>query len=185
MKRSRKKSKSRRKSKKRRSGNGTNARQYLYLLVNFWYNVSSFSVLAGVSGGLYLYYGNLSLAMGGIAFGCSVLASLGPIKIGITGDKETRISTIDRSSPGRTVTLFCRKINRAYPIEQWLHNRLALFRRDWYGSGRTEYFYLVAILLAYPTILTIWLIDRLVFLILIIAASGAILYALKIANEIQ
>jgi hypothetical protein len=93
-------------NRKRRTGNGTAARQWLYVLWNFPF--------------------------------------IWTVKIGITGDLARRVRQVDESAPGWDFPIWAVKIPFAYQVEQLTHGLMGWCRVGFWGSGKTERFWLIA-----------------------------------------
>lgn len=70
------------------------------------------------------------------------------VKIGISRNVKNRAANITDSIPGRAVPLFALPIIGAEAVEQYIHRKCAPLNRPFVGSGRTEWFYLPAAVLA-------------------------------------
>lgn len=93
------------------------------------------------------------------------------IKVGIGGNKEKRIRSIDKEAPGKDFCLMSARLHFAYGLEQSIHLMLAPlnYRADpkkW-GSGHTERFWFPALLLAIPVILFAWVLQLAVYFFVI------------------
>jgi T5orf172 domain len=65
-------------------------------------------------------------------------------KIGIANNMENRTKNIDNSLKGKTYEIFAVKVFYAQRIEQFLHGLYSpLSARQMYGSGRTEWFWML------------------------------------------
>lgn len=68
------------------------------------------------------------------------------VKIGITGYLRLRIKQVGESAPGWDIPIFAIYIPNAYGIEQLIHRLCQPLRIRFYGSGRTERFFILALL---------------------------------------
>lgn len=171
----RSKSQRRRKRRRRRSGNGTSAKQTLYiapLLIPEWAVIVSTLLLL-----LFLYITTKEdrNALTGLYFASSWLLLAFPIcKIGITGNLKQRKKDIDDSTPGFIIPLAF-DIYYAYQIEQYLHRKLKFLSVRWMGTGKTEYFFSIAMIVAIPVALLMQTLQTLIELT-ICTAIAFVLY---------
>lgn len=114
------------KKKKKKSGNGTSAKQDLYILVNVPY--------------------------------------VWVAKVGISGNAAKRKKEIDKSAKGKDLVLVKFRIHYAYQVEQFIHRLCAPIRVRFDGSGKTERFFILAIIPAFIFGLLFWLVERLFWL---------------------
>ena len=70
------------------------------------------------------------------------------VKIGISRNVRNRSRNISDSIPGRAVPVFALPIIGAEGLEKYIHRRCAPLNRPFVGSGRTEWFYLPAAVVA-------------------------------------
>jgi hypothetical protein len=85
------------------------------------------------------------------------------IKIGISKNTKKRRKQISDSVPGFVVPIFCLPLLYAQEIEQWLHKSLAWMNVPFVGSGKTEYFFILAIIPALITMILVFALERLVY----------------------
>lgn len=71
-------------------------------------------------------------------------------KWGIGGSWMKRLGGISASMPGFVLPVFLVWVPFAYQIEQWGHRQLKRIRVRYFGSGKTEWFFIVGILFAIP-----------------------------------
>lgn len=97
-------------------------------------------------------------------------------KIGITGYPDHRIRDIRESSPGEDYYLVCVRLFGAYQLEQFLHRMFRPLQVQWEGSGHTERFVSLVILLAVPIIYIIKLLQVLTYPLLLLGFIYGIYY---------
>ncbi len=128
-----------------KSGNGTIATQDLYLLVN--------------------------------------IPFIWIVKIGISGDGKKRARDIDKSAIGIDVLVCKLRFPFAYHTEQLIHSACRLFSlhkllfvpRSWFGSGKTERFFFLAVIFYFLFALPVWIIYHM-FVLLFLFSIGCFLY---------
>lgn len=83
------------------------------------------------------------------------------VKVGISGNVWQRVGFISESLPGFVVPLLWVKVPFAWQLEQALHGWLSWLSVPFIGSGRTEYFWLPAVLIVAPIMLFLIVVKRL------------------------
>jgi hypothetical protein len=83
-------------------------------------------------------------------------------KIGITHTIETRKKSIDNSLKGTTYEILCVKVFFAMKVEQLLHALYTPLSARMYGSGKTEWFWMILPITPIILVLSIWIIELLV-----------------------
>lgn len=63
---------------------------------------------------------------------------------------------IDESIPGFLIPIVWPKVRGAKAVESWIHNRGSWIRFRFVGSGKTEYFLSLILLLSIPVTLIVW-----------------------------
>ena len=89
------------------------------------------------------------------------------VKIGIAKSVRKRKSQISKSMPGFAIPIFALPIPQARRVEQALHDLLGFMNIPYFGSGRTEWFFVAAAIPAIFVITLIFIIEF-VFYVLII-----------------
>lgn len=83
------------------------------------------------------------------------------VKVGISGNVWQRVGFISESLPGFVVPLLYVRTPYAWTLEQWLHSCLSWLSVPFFGSGRTEWFFLPAVLFVAPLLLLLIVVKRL------------------------
>lgn len=96
-------------------------------------------------------------------------------KIGISKNTKRRAKDVSDSIVGFALPICAVKSKYAFQIEQWMHEQLKVLNVKFHGSGKTEWFWLPALLLALPTLFFVWASEWILYLI-------AALVLLKITN---
>ena len=81
------------------------------------------------------------------------------VKIGISRNVKNRAANITESMPGRAVPIFALPIIGAMSLEKYIHRQCAPLNRPFVGSGRTEWFYLPAAVVALGIMLIAFLVQ--------------------------
>lgn len=89
------------------------------------------------------------------------------VKIGITGNVSRRKKNISESVFGIAVPVAIFYIYDAHGFEQFLHRMLKPFHIPFHGSGKTEWFFVLALVLALPILILRQLIDFTVVVVVI------------------
>lgn len=71
-------------------------------------------------------------------------------KLGIGGSWQKRMQGISGTMPGFVIPIFLVWLPFAYQIEQWMHRKMKRFGVRYIGSGKTEWFFIIAIMFALP-----------------------------------
>lgn len=71
-------------------------------------------------------------------------------KCGIGGSWMRRMDGISKSIPGFVLPVFLVWVPFAYQIEQWMHRQMRPINVPYFGSGRTEWFFVLGILFVIP-----------------------------------
>ena len=64
-------------------------------------------------------------------------------KVGISGNVSKRRKEVSESTPGIAVPIFAMKIRNAYGVEQFIHHGFEFLNVPWFGSGKTEWFWII------------------------------------------
>lgn len=138
-------------------------RQKLYiapLFVSWWFVATSIVASYLCVQPEMLYFG--------IAFW--VLFAFPLFKVGISKNVAVRKKYIDESAWGNVLMLFVGKLSNAYKWEQRIHKALSWCNVRYMGSGKTEYFLIIAL----PIALSIFIWAK--YRILIIVAASLVAY---------
>lgn len=81
-------------------------------------------------------------------------------KFGIGGSFLDRLNGVSGTIPGFVLPIFVAYVPWAWHFEQWAHRKMDFFRFTYFGSGKTEWFVVFAIVFAIPVLcayfLLIW-----------------------------
>lgn len=78
-------------------------------------------------------------------------------KMGIGGSWMKRMKGISDSLPGFVLPVFLVWVPFAYQIEQWAHRQMKPLNVRYFGSGKTEWFFIPGILFAIPVMASAFL----------------------------
>lgn len=75
------------------------------------------------------------------------------VKVGIAKNVRVRRGNISKSMPGNAVVLFSMKVPAARQLESFIHALCWMFSARWFGSGKSEWFFFPAALIAIPVMI--------------------------------
>lgn len=101
------------------------------------------------------------------------------VKIGITGNLQQREKNISETTPGIAVPVIAFYLYNAHGLEQWLHRVLAPLNVRLKGSGGTEWFLILGLVIALPVLILRQIIDFTV-LVAVVMISAVIIAKISI-----
>lgn len=93
------------------------------------------------------------------------------VKIGITGNLQRRKKNISDSTFGIAVPIIIFYLYNAHGLEQWLHRVLAPLNVRLRGSGGTEWFLVIGLVIALPILIIRQVFDFTVVIAVVLIAS--------------
>ncbi len=83
-------------------------------------------------------------------FGFIPIPNIALAKVGVGGSWMDRLKGVSRTLNGFVIPIFIVWIPGAYYLEKWIHRKMKALNVPYFGSGRTEWFWIVVILFAIP-----------------------------------
>lgn len=96
------------------------------------------------------------------------------VKIGITGNLQQRKKDISDTTIGIAVPVIAFYLYNAHGLEQWLHRVLAPLNIRLKGSGGTEWFLILALVIALPVLIIRQVFDFTVLIAVVMIAAVVI-----------
>lgn len=93
------------------------------------------------------------------------------VKIGITGNLQRREKDISNTTFGIAVPFIPFYLYNAHGLEQWLHRVLAPLNVRLKGSGGTEWFFILGLVIALPVLILRQVIDFTVLVAVVMIAA--------------
>lgn len=105
-------------------------------------------------------------------FGFIPIPNIALAKVGVGGSWMDRLKGVSRTLNGFVIPIFIVWIPGAYYLEKWIHRKMKVLNVPYFGSGRTEWFWIVVAAFAIP-----------VMAICFTAFAGSLLFALSYAID--
>jgi len=83
-------------------------------------------------------------------FGFIPIPNIALAKVGVGGSWMDRLKGVSRTLNGFVIPIFIVWIPGAYYLEKWIHRKMKVLNVPYFGSGRTEWFWIVVAAFAIP-----------------------------------